>query len=65
MNAGIRLAKFCGVTKDATFRYRQIRLICSRIPQNILPYKVGETYGTSGQCVSFSLVDARSVLLPA
>ena len=26
---------------------------------------VGETHGTSGQCVSFSLVDAGSVLLPA
>ena len=26
---------------------------------------VGETHGTSGQCVSFSLIDAGSVLLPA
>ena len=26
---------------------------------------MGETHGTSGQCVSFSLIDAGSVLLPA
>jgi len=26
---------------------------------------VGETHGTSGQCVSFSLIDAGSVLLSA
>jgi hypothetical protein len=26
---------------------------------------MGETHGTSGQCVSFSLFDAGSVLLPA
>jgi hypothetical protein len=26
---------------------------------------VGETHGTSGQCASFSLIDAGSVLLPA
>jgi hypothetical protein len=26
---------------------------------------VGETHGILGQCVSFSLIDAGSVLLPA
>jgi len=32
---------------------------------DVLLALVGETHGTSGQRVSFSLIDAGSVLLPA
>ena len=36
-----------------------------QIPTSFLIPLVGETHGTSGQCVSFFLIDAGSVLLPA
>ena len=36
-----------------------------QIPTSFLSPLVGETHGTSGQCVSFSLIDVGSVLLPA
>ena len=35
-----------------------------QIPTSFLFPLVGETYGTLSQCVSFSLIDAGSVLLP-
>jgi hypothetical protein len=34
-------------------------------PPFVTPLLTGETHGTSGQCVSFSLIDAGSVLLSA
>jgi len=35
------------------------------ISTHFICYLVGETYGTSGQCFSFSLIDVGNVLLPA
>jgi len=48
---------------DAILKLLQLGLTITALV--ILFSLVGETHGTLGQCVSFSIIDAGSVLLPA